>query len=216
MSGSKIQQTADYVHDVLAGESSGHDWWHTHRVWKMAINIAIKEQANMLVVELAALLHDIADWKFHDGDVSVGPEKAKNWLKHLDVRDEDIDCVCQIIRDISFKGALTEKASLTLEGMIVQDADRLDAIGAMGIARTFAYGGNKGRVMYDPNIEPILHKTAESYFNNQSPTINHFYEKLLLLKEKMNTQYARKIATEIHKFMKEFLNRFFDEWEGKQ
>jgi uncharacterized protein len=211
-----IQETVDYVHEVLAGESSGHDWWHTRRVWKMARKIAIQEQANILVVELAALLHDIADWKSYDGDLSIGPKKARDWLKNFDLRDEDIDSVCQIIHDTSFKGAQTEEASLTLEGMIVQDADRLDAIGAIGIGRTFAYGGNKDRIMYDPEIEPVLHKTAESYFNNQGPTINHFYEKLLLLKDRMNTQYAREIATERHEFMEDFLSHFFDEWEGKQ
>lgn len=180
----------------------------------MARKIALKEQANILVVELAALLHDIADWKSHGGDLSVGPERARAWLKRFDLPIEDVDSVCQIIHDTSFKGAQTEEVSLTLEGMIVQDADRLDAIGAIGIGRTFAYGGNKGRVMYDPEIEPVLHETAESYFNNQSPTINHFYEKLLLLKDRMNTQYAREIAAERHQFMEEFLTHFFDEWEG--
>jgi uncharacterized protein len=209
-----IDRTADHVKARLSGDGTGHDWWHVHRVWKMAKRIGKAEGADLLVVELAALLHDIADWKAHDGDSEVGPKIARDWLGSLGVEPIVIEHVCQIIADISFKGASVKQPVLSLEGKVVQDADRLDALGAIGIARAFAYGGAKGRLIYDPAIKPMEHKTAEAYLQGGGTTINHFYEKLLLLKDRMNTATGRAIAEERHRFMEEFLRRFFDEWEG--
>ena len=210
-----IDRTADHVRGVLAGEGTGHDWWHVYRVWKMAQRIGRAERADLLVVELAALLHDIADWKLHDGDSSVGPKAAKAWLDSLEVDAGVTEQVCRIIANMSFKGAGVEQSALSLEGKIVQDADRLDAIGAIGIARTFAYGGAKGRAIYDPAVKPVEHHTAEAYLKTDGHTINHFYEKLLLLKDRMNTATGRQIADERHRFMEEYLQRFFEEWEGR-
>ena len=210
-----IKRTADYVKSRLDGEGSGHDWWHVYRVWKTAVNIGEKECADFFVVQLAALLHDIADWKFHSGNDSIGPKLAREWLEKLDVDENIISHVCEIIKEISFKGAGVKSRIKTKEGMVVQDADRLDAIGAIGIARAFAYGGHKGREIYNPNIKPEKHETFEQYRNNKGTTVNHFYEKLLLLKDLMNTETARKIAEERHNFMKEYLSRFFKEWEGE-
>lgn len=209
-----IAQIALQVKEKLSGEGSGHDWWHIYRVWKMAQHIGRGENANMLIVELAALLHDIADWKFHEGDDTVGPRIAGEILAQYGVSKDVISHICQIIMEVGFKGAGVKTEPTTLEGKIVQDADRLDAIGAIGIARTFAYGGHKGRLMYDPNIKPVMHMTKEEYSKNQGPTINHFYEKLLLLKSLMNTASARKLAEERHSFMETYLYRFFKEWEG--
>lgn len=211
-----IQKTAEYVETKLLGEGSGHDWWHIYRVWKNAINISKNEKANMFIVELAALLHDIADWKFNNGDEEVGPKLAREWLEQNFVDEDIISHVCNIIKNISFKGAGVENGINTIEGMIVQDADRLDAIGAMGIARTFAYGGNKNREMYNPEIKPEFHKSFEEYKKNNSTTVNHFYEKLLLLKDLMNTNTAKNIAEQRHEFMEDFLKQFFEEWEGKK
>ena len=210
-----IKRTADYVKSKLSGEGSGHDWWHVYRVWKTATEISKSEGTDLFVVQLAALLHDIADWKFHAGDDSVGPKLAREWLEKLDVDENVIFHVCKIIKEVSFKGAGVKSEIKTKEGMAVQDADRLDAIGAIGIARAFAYGGHKGREIYNPNIKPEKHETFEQYKNNKGTTINHFYEKLLLLKNLMNTKAARKIAEERHKFMEEYLDKFFKEWEGK-
>jgi len=210
-----IKRTADYIKSRLDGEGSGHDWWHIYRVWKTAVNIGEKECADLFVVQLTALLHDIADWKFHSGDDSIGPKLAREWLEKLDVDENIISHVCEIIKEVSFKGAGVKSRIKTKEGMIVQDADRLDAIGAIGIARAFAYGGHKGREIYNPNIKPEKHETFEQYRNNKGTTVNHFYEKLLLLKDLMNTETARKIAEERHNFMKEYLSRFFKEWEGE-
>ena len=210
-----IDITAKYVRETLEGESSGHDWWHVYRVWKMAQNIGQKENADMFVVELAALLHDIADYKMHGGDDSVGPRIAREWLERQSVDGETISHVAEIIKEASFKGAKVETKINTLEGRVVQDADRLDAIGAMGIARTFAYGGAKGRVMYDPDIKPEFHESFEQYKNNNSSTVNHFYEKLLLLKDFMNTETGKVIAQGRHVIMENYLKDFFSEWEGK-
>ena len=210
-----INKTAEYIKEKLTGESSGHDWWHVYRVWKNAIHIGKIEKADLFIIELASLLHDIADWKFQDGDDNIGPKLAREWLEKLAVDENIISHVCQIIKDASFKGVGVKIKMKTIEGMIVQDADRLDAIGAIGIARTFAYGGSKGREMYNPDIKPEKHESFKRYKNSQSPTINHFYEKLLLLKELMNTATAKKIAEKRHKIMEEFLNNFFQEWEGK-
>lgn len=210
-----ISKIADEVKAKLEGEASGHDWWHVYRVWKMAKHIGEKEDVDLKIIELAALLHDIADWKFHNGDDTVGPRDAGEMLEKYGVSKDVIIKVGQIIQEASFKGAGMQLVPSTLEGKIVQDADRLDAIGAIGIARTFAYGGHKNRAMYDPNQKPVIHQTKEEYSKNQSPTINHFYEKLLLLKDLMNTKIAKKIAEDRHQFMEEYLNRFYKEWEGQ-
>ncbi|GIK41030.1 MAG: phosphohydrolase [Chloroflexota bacterium] len=209
-----IELTEEYVYKLLSGESSGHDWWHTYRVWKNTIYIGKKEKVDLFVAQLAALLHDIADWKFYGGDHTVGPRLASEWLAKLNVEEKVIEHVCSIILNMNFKGTFVEENSiLTLEGMVVQDADRLDAIGAIGIGRTFAYGGHKGREMYNPNIKPRQYASFEEYKNNTSPTINHFHEKLLLLKDLMNTETARQIAVQRHTFMLEFLAQFFEEWK---
>lgn len=210
-----IEKVADEVKQKLKGEGTGHDWWHIVRVWNMAKHIGAREGADLFVVELAALLHDIADWKFHDGDDTIGPKTASQILKKHSVPAEIVDHVCEIIAHISFKGAGVTTEMTTLEGKVVQDSDRLDAIGAIGIARTFAYGGHKNRPMYEPDKKPSVHQSKDEYFKSESPTINHFYEKLLLLKERMNTKTAKKFAEGRHRFMKEYLNRFFDEWDGK-
>lgn len=180
----------------------------------MAQRIGQAEQADLLVVELASLLHDIADWKLHAGDSQIGPEMAGDWLKSLDVDPAVSDQVCCIIADISFKGAGVEQPQLSLEGQVVQDADRLDAMGAIGIARAFAYGGAKGRFLYDPTVVPVEHHTAEAYLRSDGTTINHFHEKLLLLKDRMNTPTGKAVAQERHKFMESYLQRFMEEWEG--
>jgi uncharacterized protein len=210
-----IEQTADHVKKVLADEGTGHDWWHIERVWRMAKRIGQDEGADLTVVELAALLHDIADWKAHNGDSAIGPKKASDWLNSLGVESSIVEQVGQVIANISFKGANVEQPSLLLEGKVVQDADRLDAIGAIGIARAFAYGGSKGRLLYDPTCKPTDHQTADSYLNTNGTTINHFYEKLLLLKDRMNTVTGKVIAEQRHQFMLEYLERFYKEWEGQ-
>ena len=210
-----IQETAEYIKTRLSGEGSGHDWWHVYRVWKNAVHIAAFEQADLFVVELAALLHDIADWKFHDGNEDIGPQLAREWLEGLDVDQDVTGHVSMIIQDISFKGAGVTTNMKTIEGMIVQDADRLDAMGAIGISRAFAYGGSKGRELYNPDLVPEQHDSFEQYKNSRGTSINHFYEKLLLLKGLMNTGTAREIAGKRHKVMEGFLEEFFAEWEGK-
>ncbi len=210
-----IQIIAGEVRQKLEGEGSGHDWWHVMRVWNMAKCIAADENADALVAELAALLHDIADWKFHNGDESVGPKIARQMLEAHSVSNEIINHVCDIIATMSFKGAGVVTEMKTLEGKIVQDADRLDAIGAIGVARAFAYGGHRNRALYDPDQPPAIHQSKEAYLKNNSPTINHFYEKLLLLKDRMNTPTAKKIAQERHRFLEEYLESFLQEWDGK-
>jgi len=210
-----LKQTEEHIKNKLFGEGSGHDWWHTYRVWKLALRIAKEEKnVDLFVVQLAALLHDIADWKFYAGNTSIGPKLAKEWLKKLQVEEKVISHVCEIIREISFKGAKVKSKMRTKEGMIVQDADRLDAIGAIGIARCFATGAKLNQEIYNPAVKPKLHKTFEEYKKAESTSINHFYEKLLLLKNLMNTKTAKKIAEKRHKFMKQFLDRFYKEWEG--
>lgn len=210
-----LQKTEEYVTALSTGEGSGHDWWHIHRVRKMALVIGKKERADLFVVELSALLHDIGDWKFHHGDYAIGPRMAKDWLKNLQVEQANINIICLIINELSFKGAYVQTPMSTIEGKIVQDADRLDAIGAIGIARCFAYGGNKQKEIYNPNIKPVMHKTFEEYKNSKGTSINHFYEKLLFLKHRMNTTTGKKIAEGRHCFMEQFLKRFFRECEGK-
>lgn len=210
-----VQKTADYVKHNLLGEGSGHDWWHIYRVWQNAIHINRKEKADPFVVELAALLHDIADWKFHDADETLGSKLAREWLEKLHVNQKIILQVCEIIDHISFKGAGVENKIKTREGCVVQDADRLDAIGAIGIGRTFAYGGFKQREMYNPETRAHLAKNFEEYKAAGQTTINHFYEKLLLLKDLMNTKTGKRIALERHQFMENYLKQFFAEWKGK-
>jgi uncharacterized protein len=211
-----VNQTADYIKTKLTGEGSGHDWWHVYRVWKNAVHIGKHENVDLFIVELAALLHDIADWKFHDGNDDVGPQLSREWLEKLGVDEAVISHVCQIIKYASFKGSGVMSKMKSTEGMVVQDADRLDAIGAIGIGRAFAYGGKVGRPLHDPEKSPKKHESFEEYkkYGGVS-TINHFYEKLLLLKELMNTATAKKIAEKRHKLMKEYLDNFFQEWEGK-
>ena len=210
-----VAKTQAYVRERLAGESSGHDWWHVHRVWRTAMAIGSEEGVDLFIVQLAALLHDIADAKFHAGDEEVGPGVAVDWLRSNDVDEPTITQVAGIIRDLSFKGAGVPTPMPTREGMVVQDADRLDALGAIGIARAFAYGGFRGRVLYDPDSPPVLHATVEAYRSHQGSTLNHFFEKLLLLKDRMHTESARRIASERHQFMEDFLRQFLAEWDGQ-
>src|SRR4030065_628869 len=203
-----IESIAKEVKKRFEGESSGHDWWHVYRVWKMAQHIGREEGADMYVLELAALLHDIADHKFHNGDDTVGPKVARQILSGYKVQDDVIDHVCEIIATLSYKGAGVATDMRTLEGKIVQDADRLDAIGAVGIARCFAYGGHKNRPLQVPGGGPELQQSKSSYFKSNGPSINHFYEKLLLLKDRMNTRIGKEIAEGRHRFMEEYLDRF--------
>ncbi|TWW01381.1 HD domain-containing protein [Chitinophaga pinensis] len=210
-----ITTTEQFVKKELADAEGGHDWWHIYRVWKLARKIAAGEQVDMLVVELSALLHDIADSKFHGGDESIGPRKARAFLESAGAPEATIQHVVDIIVNISFKGGHNSGAFYSPELGVVQDADRLDAIGAIGIARTFNYGGFKNRALYDPAIPPDLHMTKEQYKNSTAPTINHFYEKLLLLKDRMNTATGRQLAQERHAFMETFLEKFYQEWEGE-
>ncbi|MCM4155092.1 HD domain-containing protein [Gramella sp. AN32] len=213
---SLVKNTTSFVKKTLSNAEGGHDWFHIERVLNNAKLIAKNERADMLVVILGALLHDIADSKFHQGDESVGPEKAREFLKSEQAEPEVIDHVIRIIENISFKGGNVEQKFKSIELNIVQDADRLDAIGAIGIARTFNYGGFKGRPLYDPDIQPNLQMTKEEYKKSNAPTINHFYEKLLLLKNRMNTESGQKIAADRHLFMENFLNQFYAEWNGNR
>ncbi len=210
-----VRSVIEEVKSRLANQESGHDWWHVMRVWKNAQTIAQNEQVDLFVVELGALLHDIADWKFYEGDETVGPKVAREILEGQKVDENVIKQVCEIISTISYKGAGVVSLMRTKEGMVVQDADRLDALGAIGIARTFSYGGHKNREMYNPEQPPVMHQDFEAYKTNTGSTINHFYEKLLLLKDRMNTQTGKKMAEERHVFMEEYLKQFYKEWEGK-
>lgn len=207
-----VDRTAAFVRSQMEGDSSGHDWWHVWRVWQNSLFISRSENADRFVTELAALLHDIADWKFHDGDDSAGPKAARAWLSEQSIDESVIDHVCEIVATVSFKGAGVETPMATLEGKIVQDADRLEAIGAIGIARCFAFGGAKGRLMHDPEDPPELHASFEDYKKKSGPSINHFYEKLLLLKDRMNTETGRKLATQRHQVLEDFLEQFHAEW----
>lgn len=210
-----VENTIQFVKESLENAEGGHDWFHIQRVLNNSRLIAKGEECDMLIVELGALLHDIADSKFHGGDESVGPEMAEKFLRSQEVTPEVIDHVIQIIKNVSFKGGNVEQKFSSIELDIVQDADRLDALGAIGIARTFNYGGFKGRALYDPEIAPNLNMTKEEYKASTAPTINHFYEKLLLLKDRMNTKTGRRIAADRHAFMVEYLNQFYVEWNGE-
>lgn len=211
-----IEATVAYVKATLASAEGGHDWWHIYRVWKQARHIAATEQVDLLVVELGALLHDIADSKFHNGDEEVGPARAKDFLEQLQVEAPVVEHVENIIRHISFKGGNQARTFYSPELGVVQDADRLDALGAIGIARAFNYGGFRNRSLYDPAIAPVMDMSKDAYKKSTSPTINHFYEKLLLLKDRMNTATGRALAEERHRYMEDFLERFYKEWEGEE
>jgi len=210
-----IQATKAFVQSELKDAEGGHDWFHIERVYKNALLLARDEEVNLEIVSLGALLHDIADSKFHQGNENVGPQTARKFLESLHVQDFVIEHVVKIIENISFKGGNIKQEFTSPELDVIQDADRLDAMGAIGIARTFNYGGFKNRKIYDPSIAPKLNMSKEEYKKGENPTINHFYEKLLLLKEKMNTVTGKKLAQKRHEFMEHFLEQFYTEWEGK-
>lgn len=207
-----IEATENFVKSVLDGDSSGHDWWHIHRVRILAMKIGKSENADLFLVELAALLHDVDDWKLTENE-GEGP-KAKKWLQTCGVDDQTTEEICSIIEGVSFKGAGVNTSTNNLECKVLQDADRLDAIGAIGIARTFAYGGSRGRGIYDPGIPPEMHTNFENYKKSNAPTINHFYEKLLLLKDQMQTATGKVLAEQRHEFMLRFLDQFYAEWNS--
>lgn len=207
-----LLKTEKFVRDIFENEGSGHDWWHIFRVRKCALKIAEKEGGNLFLIEMAALLHDLDDWKLQN---NPGENKTQKWLNQLHVEENVAVQIHEIISQVSFKGAGVKTKPTTTEAAIVQDADRLDALGAIGIARTFAFGGSKGRLIYDPEIHPAIHNDFESYKKSTAPTINHFYEKLLLLKERMNTPTGRRMAEIRHQFMENYLEQFFKEWEVK-
>ena len=207
-----IENTIAFVKETLENAEGGHDWFHIERVYKNARDISSEENVDDFTVALGALLHDIADSKFHGGDESVGPKIAGDFLRKQGVEEEIVEHVQQIIRWISFKGGNGPQEFFSPELAVVQDADRLDALGAIGVARTFNYGGFKGRPLYDPQIAPNLKMTKEEYKASNAPTVNHFYEKLFLLKDRMNTKKGREMAEERHRFMEIFLNQFYKEW----
>lgn len=212
-----IKKTISFVKETLANAEGGHDWWHIYRVLKLSEHISKEEgsDVDLFVVQLGALLHDIADSKFYDGDEEVGPRKAREFLTSQNVSEKIVSHVEKIVANISFKGGKHKQEFTSPELDIVQDADRLDAIGAIGIARTFNYGGHKNRAIYDPTIKPNMAMDKEEYKKGNSPTINHFYEKLFLLKDRMNTASGKKIAQHRHEYMKQFLDEFYKEWEGE-
>jgi len=209
-------KTIEFVKISLADAEGGHDWWHIYRVWKTASHIAQNENVDMFVVELGSLLHDIADSKFHGGDEEIGPERARKFLESLQVEEDIILHVENIISNVSFKGGKLPQKFKSPELDVIQDADRLDALGAIGIARTFNYGGHKGRTIYNPEIKPNLDLSKEQYKNSDAPTLNHFYEKLLLLKNLMNTETGKQMAEDRHNFMLAYLDQFYKEWEGEK
>lgn len=210
-----INNTIQFVKDTLKDAEGGHDWWHIHRVWSNARLIAQTEKVDMLTVELAALLHDIADSKFNNGDEEVGPIIAGNYLTGIGVSPVTTQHIQNIIRYMSFKAGFDTPVFHSPELAVVQDADRLDAIGAIGIARAFSYGGFKGRELYNPDIKPDPDQSKEAYKNSTAPTINHFYEKLLLLRDKMKTETGRRLAQQRHQFMEDFLDQFYKECDFK-
>ncbi|MFV5694137.1 HD domain-containing protein [Flavobacterium sp. LB3P122] len=211
-----ISKTILFVKTKLENAEGGHDWFHIERVYRNAILISKNEACDTTIVQLGALLHDIADSKFHNGDETIGPKIARKFLESENVTKEIIAHVVNIIANISYKGGNFEKKFSSIELDVVQDADRLDAIGAIGIARAFNYGGFKNRTLYDPKIAPNTRMTKEEYKNNDAPTINHFYEKLFLLKDKMNTETGKQIAKERHRYMEGFTSQFYAEWEGEK
>lgn len=207
-----IERTEKFVQEILEGDSSGHDWWHVHRVRKLAMALGKREGADLLIVELAALLHDVDDWKLIAPGAKgrVGP-----WLRSLSLVPGVVEAIEQIISQLSFKGAGVDTSMASIEGKVVQDADRLDAMGAIGIARTFAYGGSQGHAIYEPGIKPEMHASFEAYKKSKGHTINHFYEKLLLLKERMQTESGALLARKRHQLMEDYLLHFFQEWDGQ-
>lgn len=210
-----IEATKSFVKETLKNAEGGHDWFHTERVYNNALLISKSEAVDVFVVQLGALLHDIADSKFHEGDETVGPKMAREFLFKHNVDSTIIEQVVHIIKHMSFKNSLDGKSGFTSKELeVIQDADRLDAIGAIGIARCFNYGGFKNRPLYDPSIQPILNISKEEYKSSTSPTINHFYEKLLILKDKMNTKTGKQLAENRHQFMELYLKQFYDEWDG--
>ncbi|MEH7458660.1 phosphohydrolase [Bacillus pseudomycoides] len=209
----QIQKTVTFVKNILEKDASGHDWYHIERVHKLAISLAKQEGGNLFVIEMAALLHDVADEKLNESE-EAGMKKVSNWLEELSVPEEESKHILHIIANMSYKGGHGGKIE-TLEGKIVQDADRLDALGAIGIARTFAYGGAKGRLMYDPNVPPREAMTKEEYRKSNDPSLNHFYEKLLKLKDLMNTDAAKREAEVRHRYMEEFIGQFMKEWNAQ-
>lgn len=211
-----IEATRKYVIGALEKAEAGHDWWHVMRVYNTSMAMAQKMEVNETVVALASLLHDVGDSKFHDGDETVGPALIRTFLTSLPLAKDIFDEVMYIVENMSFKHSFGFKGEKTLAFQVVQDADRLDAIGAIGVARAFSYGGFKGRPFYDPSIPPQQHVDGKSYKASQTPTINHFYEKLLLLKDQMNTAQGRIMAEERHAFMLTFLEQFYGEWDGKR
>lgn len=214
MTNQLIESTIAYVKEIFATDFSGHDFFHTMRVYKMATTIAMKENANLQIVQLAALLHDVDDRKLSP-ETCENKDRAVAFMRSQNLAEEMIEKIKQIIGEVSFMGK-DSAVPKTLEGKCVQDADRLDALGAMGIARAFAYGGNHNRVMYDPEIKPALNMSKEEYQNHVSTTVNHFYEKLFLLKDMMNTDSAKAIAEHRERYMKEYIDEFMDEWEGRK
>lgn len=207
-----VDRVAAHIKAKFLAESSGHDWHHINRVWQLSRQIAAQEGANREIAELGALVHDIADWKFHAGDDSIGPREAEALLRREGAADEVIAAVVDIVATISYKGAGVSTAMQTLEGQCVQDADRLDAIGAIGIARCFAYGGHAGCLMHDPDEAPVMHQTAAAYKASKGASLNHFYEKLFLLKDRMNTPTGRALAEPRHRVMEVFVAQFLAEW----
>jgi uncharacterized protein len=215
-----INQTKNYVENQLKDDASGHDWWHIFRVWNLAKQISKKyPDSDHQVIELSALLHDIADWKTNGGDFSEGAKVSREWLSQFEsLSNSQINHICEIVENISFKGVNSKIIELSLEGQIVQDADRLDAMGAMGVTRTFAYGGHKGQLIYHPDIKPIDHEDENSYVQSKQPStsVNHFYEKLFHLKDRMNTLEGKRIANNRHQFMEQFLEQFYKEWNSER
>lgn len=211
-----LEQTETMIKDKFLNEGSGHDWWHIWRVWQIAKRIAIEEKADSVIVELGALLHDLADWKENNGDAKAGGRASREWLRSLGADQDLIEKVCTIVDNVSFKGAGVADKMESIEGKIVQDADRLDAMGAVGIGRTFVYGGSRGRAMYDPETAANIARDFEEYKSAGQTSINHFYEKLLLLKDRMHTKTGKKMALRRHAYMEKFLDEFFAEWKGER
>ena len=209
-----INKTVAFVKTSLQGAEGGHDWFHIQRVWNIAREMAKTEKSDLMVVELAALLHDIADAKFNDGDEQIGPKTAEDFLRSLSVDEHVIEHVVNIVSNMSFRGGNFKTVFSSTEMLIVQDADRLDAMGAIGIDRAFNSGGIKNRALYNPAIRPNLEMDKETYKKSEAPTINHFYEKLLLLKDRMNTETGKRMAIKRHEFMERYLDNFFEEWNG--